>query len=65
MLADRQTASGENGESQGDIWTCKGIENNAMMGKDNSQFTTSNHIYTGQNKSVSTNSHENAGFIEF
>jgi hypothetical protein len=35
------------------------------MGKDDSQFTAPNHIDTGQNKSVSTNGHEDPSFIEF
>ena len=40
-------------------------KNNMLMGKYNSQFSTPNHINTHQNKSMLTDSHEDASFIEF
>jgi len=40
-------------------------ENNMLMGKDDSQFTAPNHIHTGQDESMSTNSHKDASFIKF
>ena len=40
-------------------------ENNTLIGKNDSQFTTPNHIYTGQNKSMSTNSNKDESFIKF
>ena len=35
------------------------------MGKDYSQFTTLNHVHTGQNKTMTTNCHKDASFVEF
>ena len=40
-------------------------ENNMLMREYDSQFTTPNHINTGQNESVTANSHEDASFVEF
>lgn len=40
-------------------------EDDTPMGKNDSQFTTLNHIHTGQNKYMLTNSYKDAGFIKF